>query len=446
MRDFLKVYLPIALIVAAGFFIAYRLVDPAPSSTLRIATGGKDGAYAAAAERYKAILARDGVHLEIVYTAGAIENLKLLSDPASTIDLAFVQGGTGSPDASPDLISLASVFFEPLWIFVRSERAPRRLLELAGKRVAIGPEGSGARALALELLGSSGVFERATQISDLGGNDAVQALLNGEVDAAFFVTARPTPLLSPLLGARGIRLLNLEYAEAYKFRHQFLTSVTLPAGVISLDPPVPAQDVALLAPAAALVARDGLHPALIDLILGAAKEVHGRRQLFSKRGDFPSPAYLDFPLERQAQRYLESGPSLLRRYLPFRVAGFVERLWVLVLPLLTLAIPLMRIAPPAYRWQVRRKIYRWYKHLRRIEDDMLIAKDAGAKTALFDRLNKMQRDVGKIGVPLSYAEQLYHLRLHIEFLRQRIEGWRPAEAPPPAPMPQPAKASAVSRP
>jgi TRAP transporter TAXI family solute receptor len=263
MRDVLKVYLPIALIVAAGFVVAYRLVDPAPPNTLRIATGGRDGAYTAAAERYKAILARDGVTLEIVHTNGAIENLKLLSDPESPIDLAFVQGGTGSPEKSPELVSLASVFFEPLWIFVRSERRPRSLLELAGKRVAVGPEGSGTRVLALELLGSSGVFERATQISDLGGNDAVNALLKGEVDAAFFVTARPTPMLSPLLGTRDIRLLSVDLADAYTFRHQYLTSVTLPAGVISLDPPVPSQNVALLAPAAALVARDGLHPALI---------------------------------------------------------------------------------------------------------------------------------------------------------------------------------------
>jgi uncharacterized protein len=427
MREYLKVYLPIALIVAAGFFVAYRLVDPAPSSTLRIATGGKDGAYAAAAERYKAILARDGVTLEVVHTAGAIENLKLLSDKESGIDLAFVQGGTGSPDTSPDLVSLASVFFEPLWIFVRSERPARNLLELAGKRVAVGVADSGTRVLALELLGSSGVFERATQIADLGGDDAVQALIKGEVDAAFFVTARPTPMLSPLLSARGIRLLNMEYAEAYKFRHQFLTSVTLPAAVISLDPPVPAQNVTLLAPAAALVARDGLHPALIDLVLGAAKEVHGRRQLFAGRGDFPSPAYLDFPLDRQARRYLESGPSLLRRYLPFQVAGLVERLWVLVLPLLTLAIPLMRIAPPAYRWQVKRKIYRWYKYLRRLEDELWNVKDSRAKSGLLTRLDRIQRDVGKVGVPLSYADQLYHLRLHVEFLRHRVEALQPTE-------------------
>jgi TRAP transporter TAXI family solute receptor len=433
MREYIKVYLPIALIVAAGFFVAYRLVDPAPSSVLRIATGRPDGAYAAAAERYKTILARDGVTLEIVHTAGATENLRRIADPEGGIDIAFTQGGIASAEQNPDLVSLASVFFEPLWIFVRSDRAPRSLLELAGRRVAIGAEGSGTRALALELLAFSGALERATQISDRGGDDAVRALLNGEIDAAFFVAGRPTPMLTPLLGAPGIRLLNLEHAEAYKFRHQYLTSVTLPAGVITIDPPVPARDVALLAPAAALIARDGLHPALIDLVLGAAKEVHGPRQLFAKRGEFPSANYLDFPLERQAQRYIESGPSFLRRYLPFQIAGFVERLWVLILPLLTLVIPLMRVAPPAYRWQVRRKVYRWYKHLRRLEDEMSTVKDAKTQAALLDRLNAMQRDVGKVGVPLSYAEHLYHLRLHIEFLRQRIEALQPVEAAPPAP-------------
>lgn len=442
MREYLKVYLPIALVVAAGFVGAYRLVDPAPPSTLRIATGGADGAYAAAAERYKTILARDGVRLDIVHTSGAIENLKLLADAGKGIDIAFVQGGTGSPEEAPGLVSLASVFFEPMWVFVRGDRAPRRLTDLAGRRLALGVEGSGTRALVLELLASGGVFERTTHVSDLGGGDAVQALLKGEVDAAFFVTARPSPLLTPLLRARGIHLLALDYAEAYKFRHQYLTSVTLPAGVISIDPPVPAQDVPLLAPAAVLVARDGIHPALIDLVLGAAKEVHGPRQLFAKRGDFPSAAYLDFPLDRQAQRYLESGPSFLRRYLPFQVAGFVERLWVLVLPLLTLAIPLMRIAPPTYRWQVKRKIYRWYKHLRRIEDELWQAHDEKARLGLLERLDGLQRHVGRVTVPLSYADQLYHLRLHIDFLRQRVATLRTDEsaAPPAEPSPRAVKA------
>ena len=420
MREYLKVYLPIAAIVAAGFFVAYRLVDPAPSSTLRIATGSPGGAYTLAAERYKAILARDGVMVEIVHTSGSIENLRLLGDAEKGVDIAFVQGGTGNPTANPEFVSLASVFFEPLWIFARGERAPRRLGELAGRRLAVGAEGSGTRALAIDLLGASGVFDKPTTLADLGGDEAVQALLAGQVDAAFFVSGRPLPMLAPLVQARGIHLVALDFADAYTFRHTFLTRVTLPAGVIRLEPPIPAQEMPLLAPAAALVARDGLHPALIDLLLGAAKEVHRPRQLFAKRGDFPSAAHLDFPLDRQAQRYLEGGPSFLRRYLPFQVAGFVERLWVLALPLVTLAIPLMRIAPPTYRWQVRRKIYRWYKHLRRLEDDMWRVRDAKSRAQMAEHLDRLQRDVGKLKVPLSYAEQLYHLRLHIEFLRQRV--------------------------
>lgn len=420
LREYFKVYLPILAIVAAGFYIAYRLVDPAPPGTLRIATGSPEGAYAAAAQRYKAILARDGVTLEIVHTSGALENLKLLSDPEKGVDLAFVQGGTGNPAAMPEVVSLASMFFEPLWIFARADRPPRRLSEFAGRRLAVGAEGSGTRALAIELLGAGGVFDKPTALVDIGGDEAVQALLAGQVDAAFFVTGRPLPQLAPLVQARGIHLVALDFAEAYTFRHPFLTRVTLPAGVIHLDPPAPAQDVPLLAPAAALVARDGLHPALIDLLLGAAKEVHRPRQLFAPRGEFPSAAHLDFPIDRQAQRYLEGGPSFLRRYLPFQVAGFVERLWVLALPLVTLAIPLMRIAPPTYRWQVRRKIYRWYKHLRRLEDDMWRARDAKSRAQMVEHLDRLQRDVGKLKVPLSYAEQLYHLRLHIEFLRQRM--------------------------
>ena len=306
MREYLKIYVPIALVVAAGFFAAYRLVDPAPSSTLRIATGRPDGAYAAAAERYKAILARDGVTLEIVHTAGASENLSRLPTPKAASTSPSRRAASARRNSYRISSSLASIFFEPLWIFVRSDRAFRAACSnwpAAASRSAA--EGSGTRALALELLAFSGALERATQLSDLGGSDAVQALLRGDIDAAFFVAGRPAPMLTPLLGARGIRLLNLEYAEAYKFRHQYLTSVTLPAGVISIDPPVPAQDIALLAPAAALVARDGLHPGLIDSILGAAKEVHGPRQLFARRGEFPSASYLDFPLDRQAQRYLE---------------------------------------------------------------------------------------------------------------------------------------------
>lgn len=419
LRDALKVYVPIALLVAAGFFIAYRFVDPAPPTSLKMATGSPEGAYHAFALRYREILARDGVRLELVSTAGSVENLRLLQAEDGA-DIAFVQGGVGDPEQSPGLVSLASVFYEPLWIFLRADGQPWKLRELAGKRIAIGAEGSGVQRLAIDLLAANGVGGDAFTPLAIGGQAAATALLAGEIDAAFFVTANLGPLM-PLIDAPDLRMLHFAHAEAYKLRFKNLASVTLPAASIDLDGEVPPEDLTLLAPVASLVARNGLHPALIDLLLRAADEVHRPRALFSRPGEFPSANFIDFPLESNARRYLESGPSFLRRYLPFRVAAMVERLWVMVLPLLTLAIPLARFAPPAYSWQVRRRIYRWYKHLRRIERRSERAADVDARRALLDDLQALERRVGEVKVPLSYAEDLYHLRLHIMFVRQRLE-------------------------
>jgi TRAP transporter TAXI family solute receptor len=419
LRDALKVYVPIALLVAVGFVVAYRFVDPAPPSSLKMATGSPEGAYHAFGQRYREILARDGVALEIVPTAGSVENLRLLQ-AADGVDIAFVQGGVGDPEQSPELVSLASVFYEPLWVFLRAEGQPWKLRDLAGKRIAIGSEGSGVQRLAIDLLTANGIGGDAFMARAIGGQAAVTALLAGEIDAAFFVTANLRPLM-PLIDAPDLRLLNFVHAEAYKLRFKNLASVTLPAAAIDLDGEVPPEDLTLLAPVASLVARDGLHPALIDLLLRAADEVHRPRALFNRPDEFPSANFIDFPLDSSARRYLESGPSFLRRYLPFRVAAMVERLWVMVLPLLTLAIPLARFAPPAYSWQVRRRIYRWYKHLRRIERRSDRAADAEVRRALLGELEELEQRVGEVKVPLSYAEDLYHLRLHIMFVRQRLE-------------------------
>jgi TRAP-type uncharacterized transport system substrate-binding protein len=419
LRDALKVYVPIALLVAVGFVVAYRFVDPAPPSSLKMATGSPEGAYHAFGQRYREILARDGVALEIVPTAGSVENLRLLQ-AADGVDIAFVQGGVGDPEQSPELVSLASVFYEPLWVFLRAEGQPWKLRDLAGKRIAIGSEGSGVQRLAIDLLTANGIGGDAFMAHAIGGQAAVTALLADEIDAAFFVTANLRPLM-PLIDAPDLRLLNFVHAEAYKLRFKNLASVTLPAAAIDLDGEVPPEDLTLLAPVASLVARDGLHPALIDLLLRAADEVHRPRALFNRPDEFPSANFIDFPLDSSARRYLESGPSFLRRYLPFRVAAMVERLWVMVLPLLTLAIPLARFAPPAYSWQVRRRIYRWYKHLRRIERRSDRAADAEARRALLGELEELEQRVGEVKVPLSYAEDLYHLRLHIMFVRQRLE-------------------------
>jgi len=418
MRDFLKFYLPIAILLAVGFALASRYVNPAPPRHVRMASGAPQGAYAESARRYRDILARDGITLEVVTTSGSMENLKLLQAKRDGVDVAFVQGGTGSPD-TPGLLSLGSVFFEPLWVFVREAVPARYVGDLAGRRLALGVEGSGARVLALQLLQASGVAEGPNLLA-MGGDEAVQALLKGTVDAAFFVTARPQPQLDPLLRAKRVRLMSFAQADAFAQRFRFLSKLILPEGRLDLAADVPPADVTLLAPAAALVAREELHPAIIDRLIQAATEVHGRGELFTEPGQFPSPRFVDIPISPDAERYLRLGPTFLQRHLPFWAATMVERFVVLLIPIVTLLLPLLRFAPPVYKWQVRRRIFRWYGTLRDIEERALAATAPAERADVMRELDRVEEEVGKIQIPLGHEESHYNLRMHIQFIRRMI--------------------------
>ena len=420
MKDFLKVYTPIALLIIAGFVITYQFIDPAPPRHLRMAAGAPGGAYAAFAKRYQAALAQNGITLDIVNTAGSMENLALLTAPQSGVDVAFVQGGTGDPAASPDLRSIASLYYEPVWLFVRGA-APERLSALRGKRIAIGVNGSGTRTAALMLLAANGVDGGNASLVTLGGKDAAAALKAGRIDALFSVGAARDPTVDDLMQTPGINLVDFSQAQAYSRQFRFLSVVTLPRGLINLDKDVPAHDYRLVAPAAALVARSSLHPALVDLFIAAATDIHGQGQDFEKPGEFPSDLHLDFPLSREAARVLANGPTFLRRYLPFWAAILVERLWILILPLITLTIPLLRIAPPTYRWQIQRKILRRYRELRAIEARARETRDPGARAHLRGEVEALQAAAARLHLPLGFAGDLYQLRQDIDFVKRGLE-------------------------
>ena len=420
MRDALKIYVPIVLLVVAGFAVTYQFVDPAPPKAITIAAGSPDGAYADFAERYAQILARAGVTVNRRPTAGAMENIQLLNDPGSGVDAAFVQGGVGDPFGAPALVSLGSLFHEPLWVFVRAASAPDRLAALKGKKIAIGAPGSGTRVLAKALLVASGVDDDNSSFVSIGGAEAARALESGEVDTGFFVAARISPAMDGLIRNPAIRIMTFTHAEAYERLYGYLSTVTVPRGALSLERDLPPRPLDLVAPTAALVVRDDLHPAIVDLLLSAATEVHQPGSLFSPLGTFPSPNFVDFPLSEDARRYFKSGPTFLRRVLPFWAAVMVERLLIMLVPLITVMIPLFKLAPPAYRWGVRRKIYRWYRELRDIEAAARSNDAPEGRARLAERLDRIQTQVGRLRVPLSYAEQLYQLRLHIAFMKQLL--------------------------
>lgn len=428
ISDALKVYVPIALIISAGFAAAFYFVRPAPPDTLRMATGAEGGAYVAFAEQYKSALGREGVTLEIVATGGSLENLDRLrsADADRRVDIGFVQGGLGAPPEDHDLMTLGGMFVEPVWIFVRADTHPRRISELQDLKIAVGRPGSGTVPLAERLLDLNGVADGDNRVR-IGGAEAVAALQAGEVDAAFFVTAGYGDAIRELAAAEGIHLLDLQRAETYARLDPALTSVTLPEGGLDLAANLPDRTLTLMAPVANLIAHQDLHPALAALLAQVATRVHAKPGLFTAPGAFPTATQTVYPVSEDARRFYEQGPSFLRRYLPFWAANLIQRLIVLAVPLVTLLIPLLRIAPPTYRWQVRRRIYRWYGDVRDIEAEADVAGDPESRADQLARLERIRREVSDVKVPLSYAEQLYHLRLHIDLVRSQLE--RGAVAP-----------------
>jgi TRAP transporter TAXI family solute receptor len=419
VAEFLKVWGFLALIVIVGFVITYQYVGAPPPKIVRMATGAKNGAYYAFAQQYARLLAKDAIVLEVVSTAGSVENLSLLKN--GRVSLALVQGGSATFDDKQRLQSLGSLFLEPVWVFVRAQQPIKRFLDLKGKRLAVGASGSGTYLLANQLLSAAGITESNTTLVRGDSSQAVASLSQGTIDAAFFVASPAAPLIRSLLEDPNLQLLDFDRAAAYGRLFPFLAPVILAEGVVNLERNVPSHDTSLVAVSANLAARGDLHASLIPALLEAITKVHEGGGLLEQKRQFPSVDFVDLPLNEDARRYIANGPSFLYRWLPYGWAVLLDRLKILILPFLALLIPLFRIAPPLYDWRTRSKIYRWYAVVREIDTAVQEKASAGEAQSLLDRLANLEREVTSVSVPLSYTGELYNLRLHIHLLQQRLE-------------------------
>jgi TRAP transporter TAXI family solute receptor len=422
LRDALAVGIPTLALLVAGFWYAAQFIQPAPPNRVVIATGGEGGAYQRFAALYKPLIERNGIRFIERTSAGAVENLALLRSADEELDVAFVQGGLGLGSDPAGLVSLGSIYYEPLWVFYRNPEPIDQLVHLRGKRIAIGAEGSGTRKLALELLEASGATAAPTRLLPLGGLEAVEALKAGKVDAIFLVGPANSGAVWASFYSEGFRLMSFALADAYVRRWPYLSRLTLPRGAIDLVRDIPARDVTLVAPVASLVARESIHPALIDVLLQAAAEVHGQPGLFHRAGEFPNPRQVDFPLSTEADRFYRSGTRFLQRYLPFWVATLIDRLVVLLIPVFVLMIPLMRIAPALYGWRSRSRIYKWYGQLKFLEEAWRRDPGARPREEWLTELDQLEARVNRIRTPLAFANQLYILREHIGLVRRAILG------------------------
>jgi TRAP-type uncharacterized transport system substrate-binding protein len=433
-REHLLMVVTAILVGIVVLAVVNHFIEPAPPRSIIMTTGMEGGSYATYAEWYRQILGREKVRLELIASSGAVENLKRLRDPSFKVDVGFVQGGTSSRSEAPNLVSLGALFYTPLWVFYRGPETYDDLSRLKGKKINIGPEGSGVRKFAVDLLEASKAAGPPTSLLDLTNPAGAKELVEGKIDAVMIFGTPDSPTVQELLRKEGVKLLSFHLAEAYTRLFPALSHVILPAGLLDLARKKPPADVHLLAITTNLVARDTLHPALVYLLLDAAAEVHSGGGWVHKAGEFPSPKAQDFPLSDRAERFYKSGRPLLFDYLPFWVATFVDRLALLLIPTAAVLIPLIRIMPWFYSWRNRRKFFYWYGELKNLELEVQESPQPEQAEDYQTRLDRIEAAVNEVQVPLGFFHEAYNLKQHIELVRGKIGRMNeiPAPAHPPA--------------
>lgn len=426
LRELLVSGGPLLLLALALLLAAYVWLDPTPPRRVTLATGPEQSAYAEFGKLYAQTLKLHGIEVSLRPSEGASDNLRLLRE--GQVDLAFVQGGSGEARVGEDaaLVSLGSLFVEPVWLFYRLESIPKTSPErhmkalpaLAGLRVNVGTAGSGVPTLMGALFEANHMETTSLHLTQLEQTAATVAFLNGEIDALVFASAPESLMVQMLLQTPGVGLFDFAQNEAYSRRMAFLTPVTLPRGVVDLARDLPPQDVRLVAPTTTLLARPGVHPAVLQLFSQASLQIHGKAGWFNRAGEFPNATSAEFPLSREAERTLRNGVPLLQRYLPFSLANLMDRMWLALGLIVAILLPLSRVVPPLYQFRMRSRVFRWYGQLRDIEDRM--ARSPETVDSLRIELQQLQERVQKITVPLSYADELYALRNHIDMVRAKL--------------------------
>jgi len=422
-RDLTVTIVPVIVITVVAIAAAYFFLHPAPPDTIVITSGPPGSVFRLNAEKYRKILARNGVKLTVLDSGGSLENLRRLADKRFRVDVGFVQGGVATATKTDNLYSLGSMFHEPLALFYRSPQPVSFISQLHGKRLAIGTEGSGTRVLALILLKANGIEPGGdTTLLDIGGADAAQALVEGKADAVFLMGDSATPaMMRTLIRTPGVRLMSFVQGDAYTRRYGYLNKLEIPMGAFDFGKNSPPEDIYLIAPTVELVARRTLHPALSDLLIEAAKEVHGQATLLQRAGEFPTPKEAEYPISPDARRYYTSGKSFLYRNLPFWLASLADRALVILVPIFVVLIPGLKMVPTLYNWRVTSRIYRWYGVLIALERSAIEQPAAAERQDLVKKLDEVESAVNRMKIPVSFANQFYVLREHIHLVRDRLK-------------------------
>ena len=418
-NKFFTISIPILLLIIASFYFTSKFIQPSVKKEITIATGSIDGEYYKTALQYKELLEKQKVKVNIVTSNGSLENIELLNE--KKVDIAFVQNGIEIVKNENNLQAIASVYYEPLWIFYKNEDYKiNYIIQLISKKISIGNEGSGTKDLALKLLKDNGLDNTNTQISTSSNKEAKDLLLKGEIDAMFMISSADSQIVKELLENPNITLFNFKRAKAYSRKYTFLESNTLYEGTIDLYKNLPYEDINLLMTSANLIVRDDFSDELIRLILKEIKPLHNKKALFEADNQFPNINNISAEINENAQRYFTYGDTWLEKLFPYWIASNIDRLKILLIPLITLMLPLSKGFFPLYRWSIRSKIYKWYKQIQKID---LLSEDAKNEDLqnYLKEISKLKHEIkAETKVPLSYMGEYYDLIMHLELIITKI--------------------------
>jgi len=410
----------IVLIVVLGWILALVL-QPALQRTIVITTGADGGIYRGFADRYAPLLKHEGIKLDIRSSSGSVENYQRLTEPGSAYEVGFIQSGTTSPKDTDNLQTIAAVSYEPIWVFYRGNATIDRLSQLRGKRISLGVPGSGLLNVSQVLLGYSGITSRNSTLLQMDANAAYQGLQSGQIDAAFFI-GRPDADMQRTLLTSNLKLMSFAQADALVQKFPSLSKIVLPRASASVADDLPRADVTLLAATALLVSKDTLHPALVYLLLDAARTVHGGEDYFTPIGTFPNLHTQEFPISDESIRYFKSGRPFLYRYLPFWLASLIERRLLILLPFMALLIGLIQALPRMLEARMKKRLVVWYREIKALEDEVWknFAPTRAQIAQWRDDIESIDASASQIRIPYRYFQDVYALKQAIGIVRDRI--------------------------
>jgi TRAP-type uncharacterized transport system substrate-binding protein len=403
---------------AAGIWLAFSVLRPTPPRSVAMAIDPEGSFSAEVGKKYRELLAKDGIDLRLVTSTGAVESMARLRDPKSGVSVAIIPAGISNQQEAPELASLGTLFYEPLWLFSRGQ-ALEKPEQLRTRRISIGPEGSASRALSLQFLARVGIIDQKSgTLLPLTPQESAAKLLSGDIDVAILMGAWDTPIVQQLLKAKGIDLVSIRRADAFVALYPYLNKLVLPAGVADLAENRPPSDVQLLAPKASLVVRRDLHPAIQYLLLDAASQIHSQAGVLRGAGQFPASESIDLPLSKEARQFYKAGSPFLQRNLPFWLAVLVHQFLVLLIPVVGVLYPLLRVAGSVFVSIESRRVYRLYNELKLLEEELAPASSPKAGKDFIERLDRLEDRVGHLWVLPSLRPKLYDLRMHIRMVRE----------------------------